>query len=84
MPRTDSVTVNGAALRAIRERTGLKVADLVTELGHYGVTVHPAHLRNIENGQRNASPKLIKAIARGLRVPVNALLRDNLPNQDAA
>ncbi|MEV2236679.1 helix-turn-helix domain-containing protein [Micromonospora sp. NPDC049891] len=77
MPRR-SVPVNGAALRAIRERSGLSVQALVRLTAeHEDVSVHPQHVRNLELQRKNASPALIAALANALRVPVVALMRDH-------
>lgn len=73
MPAT---RINGQALRIIRERSGVTVADLVEAVREEGLDVHPDHLRNIELGHKQPSPKLLTAIARGLKVPVVALLVD--------
>lgn len=74
---------NGAALRAIRERSGLSVNDLVSLVGEEGERIHADHLRNIELGHRNASPKVTAAIARALRVPTVAILASTL-SEDVA
>ena len=71
---------NGAAIRALRERTGLSVRDLRAKLmNDFSVEAHEDHIRNIETGARNAGPKLVRAIAGVLRVPVVALLREEVP-----
>jgi len=59
---------NKAALRAIRIRTGLTQREMAKELG----VAHTTILR-IENGERNASPKLGKKIAEFLDVPMSAI-----------
>ena len=61
--------VNGHALRAIRERSGLSVSALARQAG----TSQP-HLSNIEGGRRSASPALVRKLAEVLKVPVLALL----------
>jgi len=75
MPRTNQTQrTNGAAVRALRERSGLSVRDLCAAMRHnYGVEAHEDHIRNIETGARNAGPKLIVAIAGVLQVPLIAL-----------
>ena len=62
-------TVNGVALRFIRERSGLTVAALAELSG-----ISQPHLSNIEVGRRGATAPTIKAIADALKVPVVALL----------
>lgn len=68
--------VNGAAMRIIRERSELSVADVVDAVREDGIDVHPDHIRNIELGYKQPSPKLLAAIARALKVPKVALLCD--------
>ena len=63
--------VNGHALRAIRERSGMSVTELARQAG----TSQP-HLSNIEGGRRSASPALVRQLATVLKVPVLALLGD--------
>lgn len=38
--------------------------------------VSQAHLSRLESGQRQASPKMIRILARTLGVPMTAILRD--------
>jgi transcriptional regulator with XRE-family HTH domain len=71
MPKTK---VNGAAIRVIRERSDLSVSDVVTAMGAEGIDIHADHLRNIELGYRQPSPKVLGALARALRVPKVAIL----------
>lgn len=63
--------VNGHALRAIRERSGMSVSELARRAG----TSQP-HLSNIERGRRSGSPALVCQLAEILKVPVLALLGD--------
>lgn len=63
--------VNGHALRAIRERSGMSVSELARQAG----TSQP-HLSNIEGGRRSASPALLRQLAKVLKVPLPALLAD--------
>lgn len=72
MPRTNPT--NGAALRAIRERSNLSVRDVVAELAALGIDAHEDHLRNVETGRRNAGRALATGLARVLRVPSTAIL----------
>lgn len=65
--------VNGTAMRVIRERSEMSVADLVQALAQQDVKVHPDHIRNIELGNKQPSEKLLGAIARALRCPKVAL-----------
>ncbi len=68
--------VNGAALRVIRERSDLSISDVVGGVREAGIDVHPDHLRNIELGHKQPSPKLLAAIARALKCPKAALYAD--------
>lgn len=63
--------LNPAALRAIRERSGMSVTALAESAG-----IKQAHLSNIEAGRRNASPEVIKALASALACELPAILRD--------
>lgn len=67
---------NGAAIRVIRERSGVSVGKLVADLAEHDIQVHPDHIRNIELGHRQPSEVLLAGIARALRTPVTALIRD--------
>lgn len=62
--------INGATVKELREARELSVSELARRVG---LASH-SHLSNIENGHRQASPALIKAIARELKVPYIALL----------
>lgn len=66
--------VNGPAIRVIRERTEMTIAELVEAIREDGIDVHPDHIRNIELGHKQPSPKLLGAIARGLHIPKHVLL----------
>ena len=67
--------VNGAAVRAIRQRSGLSVRDVVALLhDECMITVHEDHLRNVETGRKGASERLTRGLAHVLRVPVTAIL----------
>lgn len=68
--------INGPALRVIRERSGLSVADLVNAVREQGIDVHPDHIRNIELGHKQPSPKLFDAIAAALKVAKIVLIAD--------
>lgn len=57
------VKLNPEALRVIRERTGLSKQDLATAAGIDRTLVH-----RLENGERNATPRVIVALARALDV----------------
>jgi len=63
------VHLNRHALRAIRERSGLSITALAARAG-----VSQPHLSNLESGRRQASPAMVRRLARALAVPVVALL----------
>jgi len=71
-----SIKVDGSALRVIRERSELSIADVVEAIREQGIDVHPDHLRNIELGYRQASPKLLGALAGALKVAKIELIQD--------
>lgn len=63
---TTNVTVNGAALREIRIRSGVSVAALATEVG-----VSRSYLTKIElelGGRRQVSPHVYSALLRALSI----------------
>jgi transcriptional regulator with XRE-family HTH domain len=70
--------VNPAALRAIRERTGLTVSGLARLSD-----ISQSHLSNLELGRRGARPPTIKALANALQVPITALLGPRLGDPDS-
>jgi transcriptional regulator with XRE-family HTH domain len=68
---------NGAALRIIRERSGLSVSALAKEVG-----ISQPHLTNIERGDRQASPDVMVKLASALKIELPAILAD--PEQAAS
>lgn len=70
MPR--GLPVNGAAIAAIRERTGYSGTEFAELIG-----IHRAYLSNVEAGhRRSVSPDVAKRIAEGLKVPLGAILAE--------
>lgn len=63
--------INPAALRVIRERSGMSVTSLAASAG-----IKQAHLSNIEAGRRQASPEVITALATALKIELPAILRE--------
>jgi DNA-binding XRE family transcriptional regulator len=59
---------NKAALKAFRVKAGFSQREMAKKLG----VAHTTIMR-IENGDRNASPKLGKKIAKFLQVPMEAI-----------
>lgn len=68
--------VNGPALRVIRERSDMSVADVVAALAADGIKAHADHIRNIELGYKQPSAKLLGGLARALKVNKIVLLCD--------
>lgn len=77
MPR-NGVNVNGAAIRVIRERSGMSISDVIAAIAADDDSrpIHPDFLRNIELGNKLPSAPVAAAIARALRVPYVAILAD--------
>lgn len=69
MDRIAPVRINPEALRTIRRDREVRLVDLAK-----AVDCTPSHLTNVEAGRREASVRLIKALARELRVPLLSLL----------
>jgi transcriptional regulator with XRE-family HTH domain len=69
--------INGAALRTIRTDRGVPLGALASRVG---LKQH-SHLSNIEAGRREASAKLIRALARELQVDVLSLLGPEEPTR---
>lgn len=65
---------NGPAARVIRERSEVTVKELAEAIREEGIDVHQDHIRNIELGYKQPSPKLAGAWARALKVQKIALL----------
>jgi len=59
---------NGAAIKAIRERTGINQPEFAKRIG-----VSQGALSNIERGNRRASPAMIRKIADELGVSFDAV-----------
>ena len=64
--------INHAALKVIRERSGLTRTALAEAAG-----IKQPHLSNIEAGRRTCSPSLAKALAEALNIPLNAILANS-------
>lgn len=71
------MNLNRTALVTIRERSGLSKSDLATRAGVDRTLIH-----RLENGERNASPSVIRKLADALDCPLMAILGPN--EQDAA
>lgn len=63
------VKLNREALIAIRERSGMNKSQLADAAGVDRTLVH-----RIENGERNATPDVMRKLAAGLKIPVTALI----------
>ncbi len=63
-PQTTAIPVNGAALRELRIRTGISVAELASEVG-----VQRPYISKIELGySKRVSPQVYAAILKALGV----------------
>jgi transcriptional regulator with XRE-family HTH domain len=63
--------INGAALRAIRERSGHTGVQLAR-----AAEINRAYLSHIEAGRKQPSPEVTRRLASALKVPVTAILAD--------
>ena len=70
------MNLNRAALVVIRERSGLSKTGLAERAGVDRTLIH-----RIENGERNATPTVIRKLADALECPLMALIG---PEVDAA
>lgn len=68
--------INGASLRAIRERSGWTTSGLARAAG-----VGHSHIANVEAGRRQLSPDIARRIADILGVPLAAITSDYTPEQ---
>lgn len=66
--------LNREALRTIRERTGYSKSALADRAGVDRTLVH-----RLENGERNASPTVLRKLADALGCPLYALLGPEQP-----
>lgn len=71
------MVLNGSALQAIRERSGLTQTELAEQTG-----VSQGRISELESGQRNVRPGTVKALADALKIPVTALV--NTPSEVAS
>ena len=86
LPYVAVVRSNGAAIKALREATGLGLRDLARATNR-----DPGFISRLERGEREASPPTLRAIADALRVPLAAITspeqdtqRDSLSPEEAA
>lgn len=61
--------VNASALRALRERSGLRATDFARE-----VCISPQYLSGMEAGDKPGSDPVIIRMAETLKVPVTAII----------
>jgi transcriptional regulator with XRE-family HTH domain len=66
-----AMQVNRHAVRALRERSGLTVTSLAEQAG-----IKQSHLSNIEAGRRKASPEVVIALAKALKVEMLAIVSE--------
>ncbi|OJX73980.1 helix-turn-helix transcriptional regulator [Leifsonia sp. 71-9] len=60
--------LNGTALRILRQALGITARDLAARAG-----IDPSFLSRLENGARQPSPPVLRRLAHGLGVPVEAI-----------
>ncbi len=73
MPTATTVEINGFALRELRVRTGLSVADLATQVG-----VQRPYVAKIELGHSHrVSPKVFNALLSALAITDRRVLMAN-------
>lgn len=63
------MVLNGPALQAIRERTGLTQTELSVQTG-----VSQGRISELEAGMCQVRPGTVKALAEALAVPITALI----------
>ena len=68
------VRQNGPAIREIRQREGLTIAELATRVSRR-IPLSEPHLRNIENELKSASTAHLAAIAKELNASLESLRR---------
>jgi transcriptional regulator with XRE-family HTH domain len=75
-----SLKPNGAAIRAIRERTGISLVGLASAAG-----INKGYLSRIERGERvTVGPEVLRALADRLGVPLEAIISYPAPAETAA
>lgn len=67
--RVSGMTLNRAALIALRERSGMSKAELAERAG-----IHPTLVTRLENGERRATPAVMRKLADALKVSQVALM----------
>ncbi|MFD4921208.1 helix-turn-helix domain-containing protein [Streptomyces goshikiensis] len=72
MSNVSHVKPNGAALRAIRERSGCGLRELERRTG-----LTRPFLSRLERGTRGASPSTLQLIATALNIPMTAITKEN-------
>lgn len=70
---------NGAAIRSLREKDGLHQSAFAAEVG-----LTQSALSNIERERKSARIATLNRIARALRVPTAAIMRDAVAEESAA
>ena len=79
MPPIPTVRPNGAALRTFRRLRGLTAPQLSAKSG-----VAQSAISYYENEQKNPSLQILTKLADALRVPVQAVSKDDLGEVDEA
>ncbi len=74
----NTLPTNGAVIRALRVAFGLTREELAA-----AAQIRDSHLGNIEHGRRDASVPVLRLIADRLHVPLDAVVRCQLPKNFA-
>jgi len=80
--RESKVRQNGPAIRDIRQREGLSVAELASRVSRT-IPLSEPHLRNIENELKSASTAHLAAIAKELNASLESLRRVRSDTEDS-
>jgi transcriptional regulator with XRE-family HTH domain len=72
--RQQRITVNGGAIRALRDALGWNLVQFSEAVG-----VHNSYMSRVENGLRQPSFEVRRRIAATLGVPVGVITREVIP-----
>lgn len=64
---------SGKKVKSTREAFGWSVVDLSFEVRKEGAKIHPATIKNYENGSTEPKASRLVAIANALDLPINSL-----------
>jgi transcriptional regulator with XRE-family HTH domain len=78
MRRRETVPTNGAAIRRVRQLAGYGNRSFALRVG-----IHQSHLSRLENGHTQASPDVLRKIAKAAGVKVTDLMAPDFVNGTA-